>query len=437
MRCLIPFLLLGCYCTAVQARAYEPLGQQISSGAVRSVRADARPVLPGARAVELELLEDALRRKMPHTIGVSRENAHQKIIRNAFREPMKRAHIKGILAEAMWLEKNQAWGYVQSPTASQHDVYTWKAGRRAPYTAQIKTHGSANPAVYARDMLSDHRSNLFLLPDDHVAPLTARLNAQMQAQQAAGNFSQAQATRQQLNRVRGLGFTSQQLDAGYTKATRAAWREQKAGYVSLGAAGAMVLGPMLWDILQGKSVNAEHAAYAGLLIGTERLANYAMTRSNRTISPASNLKSKPATSFVKGSMKSNVATGIALLVVEAGRGIYDNGGINNASKNPGFYSNLGGSVSAFGAGTAAGWLIGSGAALLTMNPAIGGVIGGLSGAVIGGAAYMGGEHATRAILYGFNPEFMRVKEKEANEVARKDIDRRLGVLLAAEEVLHD
>ena len=426
MRCWITVLLLG-YCTIVQARAYEPLGQQIS-GTAREVRTDARPVLPGVRIVELELLEDALRRKMPHTIGESRERAQEKIIRNAFRDPMKRAHIKGILAEAMWLEKNPAWGYVQSPVASQHDVYTWKAGRKAPYNAQIKTHANGNPAIYANDMIRDHRANLFLIPDDHVPALKTHLTAQMQAQQAAGNFDQAQVTRQQLNRVRGLGFTSQQLDASYTKATRAALREQQTGYISLGVASAMALG----DLLQGKGVHLDPVAHASVVIGTERLVNHVMTRSNRNISNASNIKSKPATSFGKGSMKGNVVTGIALLGVEAGWGVYDNGGWSSVSDNPGFYSNLGGNASALTAGGTAGWLVASGATLFTANPVVGGMAGGLAGMIVGSAAYMGGEHATRSIMYGINPELVRVKEQEASETALKSIDMRLEALLSSE-----
>ena len=103
-------------CQIAEAKSYIPIGSPLSTSALT----DARPYLPGLRPVELELLEDALRRKMPITIGNSREKAHAKIIRNSLRDPVKRSHIKGILAEALFLEKNPNWLYVRSPTASQH-----------------------------------------------------------------------------------------------------------------------------------------------------------------------------------------------------------------------------------------------------------------------------------------------------------------------------
>lgn len=69
-------------------------------------------------------------------------------------------------SRAYWprrLEKNPAWGYAQPLVAPQHDVYTWKAGRKVPYNAQIKTHANGSPAVYANDIIRDYRANLFLI----------------------------------------------------------------------------------------------------------------------------------------------------------------------------------------------------------------------------------------------------------------------------------
>ena len=57
-----------------------------------------------------------------------------------------------MLAEALYLQQNPVWGYVRSPNASQHDLYTWKLGRPTPFTAQIKTHLSPDPVRYAYDM---------------------------------------------------------------------------------------------------------------------------------------------------------------------------------------------------------------------------------------------------------------------------------------------
>ena len=111
------FLLSNVAFSMVEANSYISLGSvqgnpNAQHGAFLSAKVEDRPVLPGIRPVELELLEDALRRKMPRTIGESRVQAHHKIIRNSLRDPMKRAHIKGVLAEALYLEKNSKWGYV-------------------------------------------------------------------------------------------------------------------------------------------------------------------------------------------------------------------------------------------------------------------------------------------------------------------------------------
>ncbi len=427
MRYWLALMLIGACCSTAQARSYEPLAL---SGDVRTVREDAKPVLPGIRPVEVELLEDALRRKMPRTIGNSRELAHQKIIRNAARNPVKRAHIKGVLAEAMWLERNPQWGYVQSPTASQHDVYTWRAGRNFPYTAQIKTHGVSNPEVYARDMVSDHRSNLFLIPDDHVVPLRSHLESQMNAQHAAGNIKQAEAIQRQRQRIRGLGFTSKQLDTSYTRIARYAWREQHSGYISLGAVGAMALGPVIWDVLNGKDVSVEplqNTAHAGALIGAERLVNHTLKRNSRTISYQA--KAKPANSFIKGSIRGNALIGVAVLSVGTGISLYQNGSVQQTINNPVFYSNLGGSVSALTVGGMVGMSVGSGTAAITKNPLASGVTGTLAAITAGGLAYAGGQYATRSILYSLDPDLMRKEEKELIKTARESMELRLSQLV--------
>ncbi len=163
-------------CSSAAARTYVLISETLVGDAIRqptfvAARPEARPLLPGLRPPRVELLEDGLRRKQPRTIGSSITKAHESIIRNWLRSPDKRAHIKGMYAEALYLHENPKWGYVRSPIASQHDLYVWVQGRRAPFTAQVKTHGKGDPNVYARDMVKDHRSNLFLVPDDHVAGL--------------------------------------------------------------------------------------------------------------------------------------------------------------------------------------------------------------------------------------------------------------------------
>jgi hypothetical protein len=118
--------------------------------------------------------------------------------------------MRGTLAEALYLQANPDWAYVRSPLASQHDLYRWVDGRRAPSTAQIKTHASPDPTIYARDMVADHRSNLFVVPDDHVPGL--RRYWQDQIHRDAGMAVSTVNAERQLRRVQGLGFKAQDLD---------------------------------------------------------------------------------------------------------------------------------------------------------------------------------------------------------------------------------
>src|SRR3989338_11918 len=147
-------------------------GYQFSRSKIHAANVNSRPDFPGLRPVALELLEDALKRKMPKKVGSSRQIAHAKITEYAITSnPGKRGHMRGIMAEALFIEKNPRWGYVSNPTASQHDVYARIPGRKPPYNGQIKTHVSGNPAIYANDMWKDRLSNHFLVPDDHVGSL--------------------------------------------------------------------------------------------------------------------------------------------------------------------------------------------------------------------------------------------------------------------------
>ena len=189
---------------AAVARSYVPIGTgAASSREFMAVKPADRPNLPGMRPVEIELLEDAVRRKMPHSVGNSRAKAQASIVRNSLRNPVKQSHMLGILAEAVFLEVNSKWGYVRSPNASQHDVYTWLPGSKTPFTAQIKTHVSGDPLVYAADMLKDHRSALFVVPDDHVQALKAHWSSQLQAETLAGRTTNAIEAGRQLARIQG------------------------------------------------------------------------------------------------------------------------------------------------------------------------------------------------------------------------------------------
>ena len=337
-----PFhLLLVCLLGAspfAAARTYVPSGEPspslpMSRSVFTPVKTEARPFLPGLRLRELELLEDALRRKQPRTIGDSTSKAHDSILRNWLRSPAKRAHAKGIFAEALYLDRNPQWGYVSSPNASQHDLYTWIAGRKTPFTAQVKTHTSGDPATYARDMVKDYRSNLFLVPDDHVAGLKDYWRNQIKDFESRGLSEDAVQARRQMARVRGLDFTSSELDASYTKVAQRALRERQAGYVSIGAALAMTFGPDLWEWAWTGSLPSQATSRwvrAGATMGSGAAASYALT--------------KIAKGSWQGGWKGNAVVGSALVLTDGYFEAQEYGGVGQALTNPNYYCRMSGGV---------------------------------------------------------------------------------------------
>lgn len=426
-----------------EAKSYIPLGSPLSAptwtqGRYLPVKDEARPFLPGMRPVELELLEDALRRKMPRTIDDSREQAHKKIIHNSLRDPVKRSHIKGIMAEALFLEKNPHWGYVGKPNASQHDIYTRISGRQSPYTAQIKTHASGDARIYAQDMKEDHLSNRFLVPDDHVAPLREHWRNKIQEHETTGRIAEATDARKQLARVRGLGFTAKYLDDSYTRAARYAFREQNAGYVSLGAAGAMAIGPELWDLWNTGSVTNQsmlRIAHMVSVIGTERVISNALARHTASTRPfdGTNTSTFPKLGSLRGSVKGNAIVGLPILVIDTAWSTYEYGGAR-ALQNTDFYTNLGGSVGGLALGMAVGVPAASVLTTLTGNPMIGGAAGAITALAAGTAGNIGGRTVTRKILVAVKPDLIYKPEDQMVSDAKKNIEDSINLKLKGIEL---
>jgi hypothetical protein len=408
--------------TAAQGKSYTPIGingPTINRGAFLPVKIADRPVLPGIRPVEVELLEDALRRKMNITIGDSREKAHQKIIRNSLRDPMKRSHIKGLLAEALFLEKNPGWGYVRKTNAPQVDVYVLRKGMR-PWGAQIKTHISGTPHTYANDMLTDNRADRFLVPDDHVASLREHWQAQAGKHESAGRTAEAIEARRQLSRIGGVGFKSEYLDQSYSRVTRYAKREQYAGYVSLGAAVGLMLGTELWNTWQEGALTDQAAlrtVHGGSILAAERAMTHVMTRNARVI-PSSSTASPSGlgSSVLRGGLRGNAIVGATILAVDTAFAVYEHGG-RRAFDNDAFYAGFGGSVSAFVVGMTAGQAVAS----WTVNPYAGFLV----GTATGMAAYIAGQDVLSRILRILDEENLCKKDDVIYEAARESMDRRL------------
>lgn len=402
---------------------YVPLAESgISQATIRGAPGIAnpanRPYLPGLRPVELELLQDALGRKYHRRIGASTDKANESIIRNSLRSPAKRAHIKGILAEALYLERNPQWEYVAKANAPQVDVFRRVPGGR-PIGAQIKTHLSADPSVYAREMISDHRADLFLVPDDHVRKLRALWQARIDEATARGAISEATAARRQLKRIGGLGFTTGELDDRFGRASRYAIREQNAHYVSLGVAMALMVGPSALEWWRTGSVSewtVRDAGRAASILAVERVTTWSLARVGN--------------GFLRATARGYAIGGLALLATDTAWTVYEYGG-SRAFEDADFYNRLGGSIGSLALGTTVGsivtayttvWtapLLGGGA------PFAGAALGLLSGTAAGLAGYQGGAYTSRQIMSAVDPEFLYKAELDAVASARQDTSLRL------------
>ena len=324
---------------AAYAYQYVPIGttQQIGHSYVTftPTKIADRPYLPGARPIELELLEDALRRKYSRRVGDDRGAAQRSIIRNSMRDPVKRSHIRGIMAEARFLQRNPKWGYVRKPNATQNDVYTWRQGRFIG--AQIKTHWDGNPSKYAADMLDDHKAEWFVVPDDHVEALKENWRERVASFEANGRSDDAMKARRQLNRIRPLGETMPSLTQSHSRAERYALREQHAGYVTSGATIGMLIGQDLWNYWQTGSMTDEIAskvmhAYADM--ATVQMVNKSLEmRSSRIPSVSPSGSQLTGRELVRGGARANIFTGVAVLASDTAVTIYDYGG-ERAFSNP-------------------------------------------------------------------------------------------------------
>ena len=416
----ILLLLLFLSSSIASGRTYFPIGEVNSSESIfLPVKTQDRPFLAGMRPVEEELLVDALKRKCPRLIRDCSIKAREKILRS-WLNSNQTAQIKGQFAEALFLKNNHNWGYVSSPNASQHDLYTWIRGRKTPFTAQSKALGSPNPKNYAAEMEADHRSNLFLVPDDHVDGLKEYWRREIKDRESRGLLEEAIQARKQMARVRGLGFTTSKLTASYNKAVERVIRERQAGYVSLGVAIAMTFGPDLWDGIYTGSLPSQATsrwARAGAVTGTGALTSYALTR----ISDGA----------WQGTWKGNALVGSTMLLPDVIFEVQDYGGFKQAFNNPDFYcimtGKIGGSTLAMATFTPVAWY--TTAWSIETGPWAP-IIGGTAGTAASVGAYMLGsmasENCVRAILDKVNPDLLHRAEKNRIVDVKDDISKKIS-----------
>lgn len=411
--------------SAALARSYTPLDpsalQSSTTPGYRPIKPSARASLLGFRPPDVEILLDALARKHPKAIGTSIDKAGLLITRNAYGDSRVRARLRGIHAEALYLKLNPQYGYVAKPNATQNDVYALKADRRPPFNGQIKTHIKSDPAVYAKDMGKDYSSHEFLIPDDHVQPLKDYWTAKSENLKSKGLLNEANAATRKIARVKGLGFTSTELDGSLSRAARYLLRERNAPYVSLGAAIGLAFIPELSSYIQNgtwTSSAASNVTRAAALIATERAATYAIKQAGAR--------------HLLGQIKGNAMISVAVLVLDTGFSIYEHGG-TAAFRDPRFYTRLGGTTLATGLFFAVDIPVTAGTTELCYlyPPAapfallIGKGVGLVTASLASTAGYFGGEAATKSMLERINPDFLRDADNARIATVKEILDLRI------------
>ncbi|MGE5266908.1 MAG: hypothetical protein ACM3L9_06030 [Deltaproteobacteria bacterium] len=367
-----------------------------------------QPQLAGLRPKSVELLEDALLRKHPKLLQDSPERARELILR---RYRSAEGPLRGYMAEAMFMDRNTEWNYVDKPNATQHDVTRWIDGRSTPFNGQIKYHDDGKAASYARDMIDDYRAHRFFIPDDHVESTKAYIREHAERAQGRGNRAEAQRLWRDYSRVRPIGATSSEIRSATTEAARYVARERYAVYTSFGAASALALAPWLIDMSNGDlTANrltyeaARTASLLGVWYGTER--GLAGIRNGA----------------LRGTTKGTAIIGGALVLTELGWLVHEHGW-RKAFYRPEFYQQAVGGVSATGLAFAAGLK----ATELSAGTGIWApVIGGGAAIVAGTVGYVGGESLTREVIEFVNPEMLRRAERQMVGTARDDLARKIA-----------
>lgn len=403
--------LTSAYQVAAQSMMYESLEswqlrqQTLSAGSSfrsgpeasavnRSLRVSARPQVSGLRPRSVEMLEDAMLRKASRRLGRDPAKARE-LVRRTYMHG--RGFLRGYTAEALFIERNPRWGYVESPNATQHDVYRWRSGRRAPFTGQIKFHASGRPAQYARDMVLDHRAHRFFIPDDHVEPTKAFLRDQARQLEARGDMAAAKRLWRDYGRLRPIGASSREIDRVTREAAIHITRERYASYVAMGAGFAIAFGPTLLDVARGKTtVNvaaynlAKGASIAGAGYGADRL-----------------LKSFRG-GALRGTANGTVVIGAAIALAQTTWLLYEYGW-SRAFYSPDFYEEMVGGISSLTLALSAAYA----ATGIAMDAGVWGpFIVAVAGTAGGLAGYYGGRRATRMILELVAPDMLRQRERE-------------------------
>lgn len=377
---------------------------------------DPRPQLPGLRSRSVEILTDAMLRKHPQLLKYDAARARELILR---RYSSNLGQLRGIMAEAMFIDRNPEWEYVRSPNATQHDVSRPGPGKAGQgpvrWNGQIKFHVGGSPTDYAADMVKDNRAHRFFVPDDHVDPLKSHLKAKAEAAQGAGDTRRAKGYWRDYGRVRPIGATSIEIDQETRKAARLITSEKYATYTSLSAALALALVPTAWDWASGES-SAEVVAY-----------RVGKTTSMIVVGVATDaVLARVADGNLRGTIRGNVITGVVLAVAETGWLLHEYGW-REAFYRPEFYKQLAGGVSGLMLGIAG---FAGGTTLASETGPWAPVIGTGVGIVTGAVGNFGGHTATHWVLETFWPDLLRQHEQQRIAAVKSGLERRVAELQA-------
>lgn len=412
-----------------QVSVYRPLGAagvepaydrwNAARRALASSSPESRPNLPGLRSRGVEILTDAMLRKHPRLLKSNPARARELILR---RYSNSLPQLRGIMAEAVFVDRHPEWGYVRSPNATQHDVTRSGPGQKGLgpvwWNGQIKFHMDGNPAKYAADMRSDYRAHRFFVPDDHAEPLKAYLKTRAEASESAGELLQSRALRRDYARVRPLGVTSLQIDRQTQIAARLILSERSATYASLGAVLAVALGDTAYDLMSGE-ISPDLAFYrasrGASMLGAAGATELALARVRQ--------------GAWRGSLRGNVVTGVVLTVVETGWLLHEHGW-RDAFYSPQFYERLVGGVGAVGLGLAG---FSAGTALASETGPWAPLIGTGVGFATGTLGYVGGQSASRIVIETFAPEMLRKHERTRIAAVKSHLEDELLKLRSFEQ----
>jgi hypothetical protein len=174
----------------------------------------------------------------------------------------------------------------------------------------------------------------------------------------------------------------------------------------------MALGPALWEWHQTGKLSGDETARAASVIAVERAATKSLAKWGGSIVP--------------GSFRGNAITGLAILAVDTGWYLYENG-VDDSLRSPTFYAHVAIGAGGLMVGLLVGGSIASNVAILvapiatTWAPVIGGIAGVAATIVIGTT----GEYGRRVLVEPITRKATRQQEDSEINFAREELKSKI------------